>query len=201
MATPQKLRKGKRSKRGGALTPKQLAFCADYLVDLNATQAAIRAGYSAKTAASQGERLLRNVEIQAEIKRLMDERARRTEITGDRVLQELGSLAFFDPAALVEAGIRGPADIAKLPEEVRRAIVGWSWDKAGNFTLKLSDKIRSLDLLGQHLGLWKSKLELTGRDGGPIQTEGEFRPSADDEAMIRRIAEARENVKREQEGG
>jgi phage terminase small subunit len=74
-----------------ALTPKQQLFCDEYLIDLNATQAAIRAGYSAKTAYSIGERLLRNVEIQEVLQELKKERHERTKINADYVLQRLGS--------------------------------------------------------------------------------------------------------------
>lgn len=70
----------------GALSEKQQTFVREYLVDLNATQAALRAGYSAKTAYSQGQRLLKNVEVAEAIQRVMDERSERTEITADYVL-------------------------------------------------------------------------------------------------------------------
>jgi phage terminase small subunit len=56
----------------------------------------------------------------------------------------------------------GPQDIPNLPEEVRRAIVGWGWDKAGNFTLKLADKNAALTNLGRHLGMFTDKVEHSG---------------------------------------
>jgi len=74
---------------GEKLTAKQKAFVQEYLVDLNATQAAIRAGYSAKTAGSIGQRLLTKVEIQAELAAAMAARGERTEITADYVLRRL----------------------------------------------------------------------------------------------------------------
>jgi len=80
------------------LTPKQEMFCKEYLVDLNATQAATRAGYSEKTAQEQAARLLSNVIIQAEIQARMEKRVDRTEITQDKVLMELAILAFSDLA-------------------------------------------------------------------------------------------------------
>ena len=64
-----------------ALSEMQQLFCDEYLIDLNATQAAIRAGYSEKTAYSQGQRLLKNVEIQKQIQKRKDDRSKRTEIT------------------------------------------------------------------------------------------------------------------------
>ena len=75
------------------LTPRQHRFVLEYLVDLNATQAAIRAGYSAKTAYSQGQRLLKNVEVAAAIQAGMDKRAKRTEITQDYVLTGIRNIA------------------------------------------------------------------------------------------------------------
>jgi hypothetical protein len=61
----------------------------------------------------------------------------------------------FDPIDLAGMGIHGPEDLAKLPENARRAIVGWAWDKAGNFTLKLADKSKALDQLARYTGAIK----------------------------------------------
>ena len=72
-----------------SLTPKQERFVAEYLIDLNATQAAIRAGYSEKTAYSQGQRLLKNVEVAAAIQKALAERSERTKITQDYVLTSI----------------------------------------------------------------------------------------------------------------
>lgn len=146
----------------GELTPKQEAFVREYLIDLNATQAAIRAGYSQKTAGAIGERLLKNVEVQNAIKNAMDARAANSELTAARVLGELCCLALYDPADIAKHSVTCPGDICKLPENVRRAIIGWSWDKMGNFVLKLSPKTPNLDLLGRHLALFKDKLEISG---------------------------------------
>lgn len=167
------------------MTPRQEAFVREYLIDLNATQAAIRAGYSEKTAGQQGEQLLKNLEIADAVQAAMANRAHRLEISADRVLQELARLAFFDPATLGEAGINGPEDIGKLPEHVRKAIVGWSWDKAGNFTLKLADKISALEKLGRHLKLFTERHEHTGPNGGPIEIN-QVQADADD--FTRRVA-------------
>ena len=72
-----------------ALNNKQKIFCEEYIVDLNATQAAIRAGYSAKTAYSLGQQLLKKLECQIYVQELMDKRSERTEITADNILREL----------------------------------------------------------------------------------------------------------------
>jgi len=84
------------------MTPKRAAFVREYLIDLNATQAAIRAGYSAKSASTIGEALLRKYEIKAAVAAAMKERAGRTEITADRVLERLWMIATADPNELIQ---------------------------------------------------------------------------------------------------
>ena len=138
-----------------SLTHKQTMFVKEYLCDLNATQAAIRAGYSVKRAEFTGSDLVRNRKVAAAIQEAMDRRSAKTEITADRVLREVSHMALYDPADIAGANISGPQDIPSLPESVRRAIIGWSWDKQGNFILKLSPKTPSLELLGRHLMIWR----------------------------------------------
>lgn len=145
-----------------ALTPKQSLFVREYLVDLNATQAAIRAGYSKKTAGQIGEQLLKKLEIATELQKAMKERGERTGITADRVLNEIERLAMFDPADLIN--VNGPEDIANLPEDVRRAITGWKWDKQGNFLITMA-KQGALEMLGRHHKLFTDKTELSNPDG------------------------------------
>ncbi|SHO46781.1 terminase small subunit [Anaerocolumna xylanovorans] len=165
------------------LTAKQKAFVNEYLIDLNATQAAIRAGYSEKTANEQGARLLANVSISEFISKAMEERSKRTGITADQVLNELAMIAFAngaDFAQVVEEPIivNGryvkdpdtgqlrkqevvkivPTD--KLPEDKKRAIAGI---KEGRYGVEVAtcDKVKALELLGRHLGMFKDKVELT----------------------------------------
>lgn len=147
------------------LNDKQARFVQEYLIDLNATQAAIRAGYSAKTAEQQGSRLLGNAKVSEAIAARQKRVAGKLEVTQERIAEEYARMAFYDPADLGVDGIEAPADIAKLPEDVRRAIVGWSWDKAGNFTLKLADKNAALTNLGRHLGMFKDRLEVEPGEG------------------------------------
>ena len=144
------------------LTPKQAAFVREYLIDLNATQAAIRAGYGVKTAKEMGTQNLSKLPISKAIEEGQKARAEKAEVTAERVLRELCCLAFYDPAEIAKESVTCPADIAKLPESVRRCIIGWNWDKMGNFVLKLSPKTPNLDLLGRHLALFKDRLELSG---------------------------------------
>lgn len=85
-----------------SLTPRQQRFVDEYLIDLNATQAAIRAGYSAGSAEVEGSRLLRNAKVAAEVSSRKAERSERTEITQDRVLAELWAIATADPNELIQ---------------------------------------------------------------------------------------------------
>lgn len=146
-----------------ALTAKQSRFVEEYLIDLNATQAAIRAGYSAKTAGAVGFENLKKPEIAEAIATKRGELSTRTEVTVDRIVTELARIGFYDPADYAAiTHVSGPIDIPSLPEHVRRAIVGWEWDKNGNFTLKLGDKLSALDKLGKHLGMFTDKVEHSG---------------------------------------
>ncbi len=149
------------------MTPKRERFVEEYLVDLNATQAAIRAGYSAKTACSIGEEILRFPEVQARLTQRMQERAERTEITQDRVLKELGRLAFLDIRKAFDAtGNLKP--VHELDDETAAAIAGLEVSEitAGEVTIgnlkkiKLSDKKGALELIGRHLRMWNDKLDL-----------------------------------------
>lgn len=106
-----------------ALTDKQIRFCDEYLIDFNATQAAIRAGYSAKTAYAQGERLLKKVEAKKYLSEKKSEFAQRTEITKERLLDELSKIAFFDIRKIytVDGGLKNINDFG---EEEAGAISG-----------------------------------------------------------------------------
>lgn len=105
------------------MTPKQAAFIAEYLVDKNATQAAIRAGYSAKTANEQGSRLLANVSVRAAIDAALAKQADTLEITAERILRERARLAFLDPGKLFDAEGQ-PIPIQDLDADTRACIVG-----------------------------------------------------------------------------
>lgn len=84
------------------ITKKNEVFCEEYLIDLNATQAAIRAGYSPNAAGSIGSELLKKPEIRARIDQAMAERSKRTGINADRVLRELGRIAFLNPKDVID---------------------------------------------------------------------------------------------------
>lgn len=140
------------------LTNKHKRFCEEYLVDLNATQAAIRAGYKPKTARSQGQRLLTNADIQQYLQQLMDKRSERTEITADRVLEELAAIAFSDRTELAQVGKHGEVNFTpteQLPDETKKIIAGIENGKYGT-KVTTYDKVKALELLGKHLGIFTS---------------------------------------------
>lgn len=150
-------------------------FVVEYLVDLNATQAAERAGYSAKTARQQGSRLLSDAAIQAQIAEANGARIQRVELDADTVLRELLRLGTIDLGdAFDSAGNLLP--IKQMPESVRRALTGieveteWLVDgegvtqtrvpKSATTKVRTFDKIRALELLGKHLKLFVERHQL-----------------------------------------
>lgn len=165
---------------GRKLTAKQKMFVAEYLVDLNATAAAIRARYSEKTARQIAARLLSNVNIQEAIQEALKGREKRTEITIDKVLKEYARLGFLDPRKFFNAD-GSPRDITELDDDTAAALAGFEvmevWEGQGdNRTFvgylkkyKLVDKKGALDSIGKHLGMFTEKMEITGKDGGPVQ--------------------------------
>lgn len=163
------------------LTPKQERFCEEYLIDLNATQAAIRAGYSANTAREQGAQNLSKLNIQEKIAELQAERSKRTEITQDRVVKELAAVAFAKATdyACVESNTVFIKPTAELTPVQQAAIVGIKQTQSG-IEIKL-DKSRALEMLGRHLGMFNDKLELSGAVANPYAnlTEAELKKLAD----------------------
>lgn len=180
-----------------ALTDKQRRFVDEYLVDLNATQAAIRAGYSQKTAASIGEENLRKPEIAKAVQDAQAARAKRTEITQDMVLRELAKIGFSDIRKIVRWG-KTELRVADAEEdgatEVHHGLALVSVDEIDDDTaaaiseisegreglkVKLHDKKGALVDIGRHLGMFKKRVEHTGKNGGPVElatlTKDEYR--------------------------
>jgi len=121
--------------KGDKLTAKQAAFIREYTKDFNGTQAAIRAGYSAKTAQEIAAQNLSKLIIQKAITESLKKVEKRTEITVDMVVKKLAMIGFA---------------------------------KIGDMDVKVSDQTKALDLLGKHLGMFTQKVEVTGKDGQPI---------------------------------
>lgn len=144
-----------------ALTLKQKMFIDEYLVDLNATQAAIRAGYSPKTAKDIASQNLAKLNVRIEIDKRMAERSKRVGMNADRVLQELGKLAFVKIEDVIdfETGRIKPTatsdDLAAIQSiKIKPGEYGTERE------IKFYDKKATLELLGKHLGLWTDKQEI-----------------------------------------
>ncbi len=156
------------------LTPKQKLFVYEYLIDLNATQAAIRAGYSAKTAVDIGCENLEKPEIAEAIQERMDKRAEKVGVSAETVLKKLLDLATVDLAKAYDINGR-LLPIHDIPEEVRIAISGIKvFEEFEGFgkdriqvgevrEIKFWDKLKALELLGKNLKLFTDKVELSGK--------------------------------------
>ena len=163
-----------------ALTPKQQAFISEYLVDMNASASAIRAGYAPKNADKIGYELLGKTLVKEALQKAMEDRAKRTGITADRVLAEYAKIAFTDIKDFVSFGtvkvqedtdeetgepIYGYRQIveAKPSAEVDGTMIQEvSISPKGVFAFKLHDKQKALDMIGKHLGMFTDKLEING---------------------------------------
>lgn len=166
------------------LNEKQLTFCQEYIIDFNLTQAAIRAGYSERSATVTASRLYAKANIQKEISRLTKERASRTQTTADEVLLQLKKIAFMDIKDVVDWGIekrplRGrdgkpmldddgtekvneiyyvrPVDIDKVDGTLIQSV---KLGKHG-FEIHIPDRMRAFEMLGRHLGLGEIPPEMT----------------------------------------
>lgn len=138
---------------GRELTDKQKRFADEYLICLNATQAAITAGYSEKTAQEQGSRLLSNVMVSAYIKERQQELSKKTELSQEWVLEKLKECV---SKSMQEE------EIKKWDYE-DRCMVG-----TGEYIYDSRGATRALELIGKHLGMFKDKLELSGQVGVQI---------------------------------
>lgn len=166
------------------LTDRQERFVQEYLIDLNATQAAIRAGYAAKDADVQGPRLLGNVGVAEAVARAKAERSARIGLTADAVLEELAAIGFArmpDYAEWGDGDTMGLKPSADLSERQAAAIVQVTETEkfvkslgkgeqlmSRERSIKLHDKVSTLKLLGQHIGMFSDKVEHTGKDGAPL---------------------------------
>lgn len=160
------------------LTPKQKIFVKEYLVDRNATRAAKAAGYSAKTVHSTGPRMLENAGIKSEIAKHTERLYQKIDLKAEDVLREIKKLAFVDlsQAYKEDGSLLHPSE---MPADVRAALQSVETDEifAGRgrdkkkigYTrkIRLSDKVRSLEMLAKHFKLLTDVQEITGKDGGP----------------------------------
>lgn len=149
------------------LTPKQQCFCNEYLVDLNATQAAIRAGYSKRTANRIGPENLSKPVIAAAIAEARSKLAEKTEITQKRVIEEYAKPAFLDPRKFYDDD-GNLIPVHKLPAEVAAALTGMDVSTVVNkdngtvttvTKFKFADKKAALDSLAKHLGMFVDRVK------------------------------------------
>lgn len=147
------------------LTDKQQRFVDEYLIDLNATQAAIRAGYSVRTANEQGAQNLAKLSIQDAISRKMAARSRRTGVNAERVVLELAKVAFAKMTDIVDSNGKikedaSPDDLACI-ESIKYKESDNEYGGSVEREVKIASKLKALELLGKHLGMWSDKFNVT----------------------------------------
>lgn len=155
------------------MTKKQKRFCEEYLIDLNATQAAIRAGYSPDTAGAIGAENLTKPEIQRAVARAMAERSRRTGVNAERVVLELAKVAFVNVGNIIDATDATlkedatPEDLAAI-QSIKVKDMG---EMGIEREIRMADKLKSLELLGRHLGMFNDKIRLDAKlDTGKLDS-------------------------------
>lgn len=157
------------------LTEKQQRFVDEYLIDLNATQAAIRAGYSVKTADQQGSRMLTIVKVQQAISEAMAERSKRIGVNQDRIVVELAKIAFVNITDIIDNQARIKPDATKEDlaciESIKYKESEGDTGTSVEREVKLSSKLKALELLGKHVGMWNDKLDVNITQ--PIVISGE----------------------------
>lgn len=149
------------------LNPKQQAFVREYLIDLNATQAAIRVGYSAKTAKQIGSRLLTVVDVAKAIEAGTAKQADEALVNAKEIIGELKRIGFSDPGQILDE--RGNCrTLNEMPEDIRRCIASVRFSGDGGTEVRFWPKGHALELLGKYrdLKMWTDKVEVTGKDGG-----------------------------------
>ena len=147
------------------LTKKQQLFVDEYLIDLNATQAAIRAGYSANSARDIGCENLTKPNIQQAIAEHMAERSKRTGVNQDRIVIELAKIAFVNIGDLID--LKNGSILTTAKTDDLACIEGFKYKESDNDyggsverEVKFASKLRALELLGKHLGMWNDKLDV-----------------------------------------
>lgn len=147
------------------LTPKQQRFVDEYMIDMNATQSYRRAGYSAKsdrTAGVEGHKLLNKPKIQEAIQERRDAQQKRTEVTADKVINQLAKIAFADIKDFVTWDKEGNVilkDADKVDGTLVNEISSDPGEWGNKFKFKRNDQLKALELLGKHMKLFTDKVE------------------------------------------
>ena len=160
-----------------ALNERQRAFVNEYLKDFNATQAAIRAGYSKKTAYSLGSENLKKAEIQEMLRERIKKREERTEITQDMVIKELAKIAFANVTDAVKIEAKGLNRVKvlptnEMPDDIISAI-GSIKEGPYGVEIKLHDKLRAHEDLGKHLGLFDNNASTSTQENNILDVIGQ----------------------------
>lgn len=161
------------------LTPKQQRFVDEYLIDLNATQAAVRAGYSAKTAPQGAAQLLNNIKVAAAIAERREKLAEKAGVTVEKIVDEMRKLGFSDIRRAIKwnghlvreqdnddggdvlviketrNNLVSLVDSEDLDDDTAAAVASISQNATGGITIKMHDKLAALTKLGDHLGMFK----------------------------------------------
>ncbi len=150
-----------------SLSAPQARFVEEYLVDLNAADAARRAGYSKRTARQKGYGLLQMPEIQEAVTAAMQARSERTEITADQVLEELAKIGFANAGDFFEWGpdgieVKSKADLTPAQQAVVAEVSETKTKDGGTVKVKLHDKVGALEKIGRHLGMFTDNFKLSG---------------------------------------
>ena len=149
------------------LTNRQKLFIEEYLIDLNATQAAIRAGYSVNSAHSIGNENLNKKYIKEEVEKQLAERSKRTGINAERIVNELAKIAFLNPIDVIDmndvtitesATREDTSTISSIKVKTSKSDVGESTERE----VKVYDKLKALELLGKHIGMFSDKFKVEG---------------------------------------
>lgn len=157
------------------MTPKQERFCQEYLIDLNATQAAIRAGYSTKTATKIASENLTKPDVKSRLQELMASRAEATDIDAQWVLKRLAKIADFDIRKMFDDN-GNLLPIKLIDEDSAYAIAAID---IGELTsgedfltqtkkFKAADRLKALELIGKHLAMFTDRVEQTGNAGNVV---------------------------------
>ena len=163
------------------LSYKQKRFVEEYIVDLNAKQAAIRAGYSVRTAEKQGWQMMQHAGIRTAIEKYQKNISKKTEITIENILQEYAKIAFTDLTEIIrfEKGLMSVEDFDKLDDKQKACIKKFKCKTMERLNangelvesdwveIELHDKQHALDMLGKHLGMFVQKLEVTDKTPKP----------------------------------
>lgn len=145
------------------LSEKQERFCNEYLIDFHVTNATIRAGYPPKSAAAVGSKLLKNAKISARIAQLRAAASAKTGVSLERNLDQLGAMAFADPAEMYNPDTGELLPVTQMPAHIRRAIMSIEVDEINvngivlgqTKKIKLSDRNKAADMIMRHLGEYK----------------------------------------------